>query len=80
MIFWEGMVCSSVNIQYQSTEIGLFPSMDEIELKQSIRYFFSKHLRHFPMDMFVNIFSGNVAKIYCAATTNKIILNKLNTH
>ena len=37
LIFSERMVCSSVNIQYQSIEIGSFPFMDEIELKQSIQ-------------------------------------------
>ena len=31
------MVLSSFNIQYQSTGIGSLPSLDEIELRSSVR-------------------------------------------
>ena len=34
------MVYSSLNIQYQSTGVGLLPFLGEIELEQSIQYLF----------------------------------------
>ena len=34
------LVCSSFNIQYQSTGIGSMPSLSEIELKRSVRGLF----------------------------------------
>ena len=35
-----GMVCSSFNIQYQSTGVDSLPSLDEFGLERSIRGFF----------------------------------------
>ena len=36
-IFKTGMVYRSFNIQYQNTGIGSLPSLDEIELRQTLQ-------------------------------------------
>ena len=69
------MVCSSLNIQYQSTGVGSLPLLVETEPRRSIRGVFPCN-KQFLMDVLV-IFCvcGNIDTIITGACTSKIIIN-----
>ena len=56
------MVCSSVNIEYQSTGVGSLPSLSEIEVRRLVRGVSLCNM-YFPMNVLVkNSFFGNIDK------------------
>ena len=70
------MVRSSLNVQYQSTGIGSLPSLDEIQLEQSIQGLFLSTYGTFQW-MFSNIiFNWKFQSKLQVCAKSKIIDNK----
>ena len=62
-IFYTGIVCSSFNIQYKSTGVGLLSSLDEIRLRRTIRSVFSCNIGTFRWKEGYNFCFGNLTTI-----------------
>ena len=74
------MVCSSFNIQYQSTGVGSLPSLSEIELRRTVRGLFSYSITLSDGRACIKYVIGNSDKISGASNMSKIMENKYNTN
>ena len=72
------MVCSSVNIEYQSMGIGSLPFLGEIELIGTVWGLFSYSMALSDGRARIKYFFKMLIKV-CGAATSKIITNKQNT-
>ena len=74
------MVCSSFNIQYQSTGVGSLPSLSEIELRRTVQGLFSYSMALSDGRVCIKYDIGNSDKISGASNMSKIMENKYNTN